>query len=674
MMTDRSVTVEAQWALYGKATEDAGYRVLACSTPGPQRLSSADFADAIGRFNPGTPEKLPQVTVSYVPPRPPGGGYLALALHDYAEPGRHGVPDNLGRSVAFTNYFCLPYEPLAEASVGYHDLYQALRAERLLARSGQPLRVTVTPPSLLTPAVEVLPARVAALLLMGRPVCVLGAQETTVAERLTFVDAVMALLPYGFRAKMTAATWTRATHRNHRFRLFFSGTQRDTEQPDHVIYWGRPEETAISPDDDYSYWYQGWLSTEPVARMRYVLSSLTQPRSLASKDDVLEALDAIDVPRPSSRGTRLIRKRVLEPAPEQQGTAPLRNAETLWNAETLRSAEALGEPGGGQFLLDCALHMEKPSPRELGAAIRRLKKVAKAGVSSAQRDHYREIVKEHRLFRHDEALGTSEAVLREVLLRVAFNPPLSYEDYCLIEDGTGNGTLDPDLLRLIERTGLADNRVKAITYRQLPRGAAEEKLSKWYSSKEVNAPGLFDVLALEVKHPRHTRLLCDVTVDYLTKTPEHHKPKQIDRALRQHSYLARRLQDSLAGQDQYQVNVLGLFLRAAYPDGLTRSDIYHVMIGTREPPTLTFLVAVLLMLTDPADAPLARELYMFNSLSAMNLESATGRELEDLFLSSRLAPGARPPEGSPSRLHRPPPPRPSPSRPSWAEASRPGPG
>ena len=78
--------------------------------------------------------------------------------------------------------------------------------------------------------------RVAPLLLTGRPVCVLGAEGTSHLERLEFIDTVMGLLPYGFRSRMTAATWTRATNRNHRFRLYFSSAPR-ADEPDQVVIW-----------------------------------------------------------------------------------------------------------------------------------------------------------------------------------------------------------------------------------------------------------------------------------------------------------------------------------------------------------------------------------------------------------------------------------------------------
>ena len=115
-MTGHSVTVDAQWALYGRTADRTGNSVL---TRSELNLSTANFAEAIERFSPGTPEELPQVTVSYASQS--GGSYVALAIHNYIKSGQYGGTDNLGRQIPFTSYFCMPYEPLAEASVGYYD-------------------------------------------------------------------------------------------------------------------------------------------------------------------------------------------------------------------------------------------------------------------------------------------------------------------------------------------------------------------------------------------------------------------------------------------------------------------------------------------------------------------------------------------------------------------------
>jgi hypothetical protein len=265
-MTGAGTVVDVQWALYGKATGTSGDGVLACSTGD---LAMGNFADAISRFQLGALHRLPQVSVSYAQPVKPGRGYLALAIHKPADQGQVALGED-GRPVAYTNYFCLPYGPLAAGGVTYQAMHEALRDLRLPTVNGATLRVPIAgrpwPPAVIDP----LAMRVAALLLTGRSVCVLRAQHVPVSGRLGFIDTVMGLLPYGFRAKMTAATWTRATYRDHHFRLFFSDAPRGSERPDHVVTWDHPETAVITPEDGAAHEYLAWLEDtliEPMARL-----------------------------------------------------------------------------------------------------------------------------------------------------------------------------------------------------------------------------------------------------------------------------------------------------------------------------------------------------------------------------------------------------------------------
>ncbi|HEX5303633.1 MAG TPA: hypothetical protein VFW50_42240 [Streptosporangiaceae bacterium] len=253
-MTEGLVQLDAQWALNGKDADGEDYHILACST-GP--LSRANFVDAISRFQLGAVAELPQVSVSYARLRDrSGAGYLALAIDELAVGGQRLKNDRHGRPITYTSYFCLPYRPLAERAISYHGLYEALRGVTLPQTSGPPLRVTLHAPAARSLVIDPLAMRVASLLLTGQPVCVLGAERTSIAERLGFIDAVMAVLPYGLRAGMTAATWTRATHRAHLFRLFFSSAPRLSSQPDHQVSWGEPDQVVIPPGpaSDYLDW------------------------------------------------------------------------------------------------------------------------------------------------------------------------------------------------------------------------------------------------------------------------------------------------------------------------------------------------------------------------------------------------------------------------------------
>jgi ribosomal protein L34 len=230
-MTGKPVVVHAQWALHGQPPGTDGQRVLACSTGD---LSAANFTDAIGRFQLGQLDNLPQVSVSYLlPAGQPDGSYLALTIHRKTD----------------TRYFCVPYRPLAAGAVTYHAMYQAVRGIPLPQDDRRPLRVEISRGAH-GPTLDPLAMRVAALLLTGTPVCVLNAEDTTVDDRLAFIDWVMALLPYGFRSRMAAATWTRPTFRDHKFRLCFSAAPR---QGDHAVHWGEPDRAVLpeGPVRDY---------------------------------------------------------------------------------------------------------------------------------------------------------------------------------------------------------------------------------------------------------------------------------------------------------------------------------------------------------------------------------------------------------------------------------------
>ena len=79
-MTSGTIPVRVEWALEGKQPDGEDYRILASSTG---ELNSANFADALSRFQLGELTTLPQVSVSYARlADQPGVGYLALAIDD----------------------------------------------------------------------------------------------------------------------------------------------------------------------------------------------------------------------------------------------------------------------------------------------------------------------------------------------------------------------------------------------------------------------------------------------------------------------------------------------------------------------------------------------------------------------------------------------------------------
>lgn len=657
-MTGRNViSVDVQWALQGKTLGRQGYRVLACSAG---NLTMANFEEAIGRFSLGTPEGLPQVTISYLTAgsAPERLYYIALAIHKLAseaktDGGQLTERDDDGRAVVVTNYCCVPYQPLAERTVPYRAMYEAFEATPLHTENGLSFQVELPKRPARTRVIDDLAIRAAALLLTGRPVCVLGARDTSVAERLDFIDTVMSLIPYGFRTRMTAATWTRATNENHRFKLFFSGAPRDAAPPDHLVYWGQPERTRLSPaEHDFAFEYGEWLADE-VGRPTSLLSSLTHPRSFSRKE-ILEALDDIGFRQPDPRELERHRRRQDEVARRDDGE-PAGKHESELVRKKLGIIPPIGMQGkfdGEQILIDCARHLSAPDSRQLEIAISRLESAAKAPrVTDEQQGRYREIIREHRLFRHNpaqhsyeagKARGDQEYRLRKALLKLAFGfpiVPLSYAGYCLVEDSLDQHSPDLGLLRIFDEAQVPDPVVKAIVCRQLPEKEAESKLLQWFST-DVDGVTLLNLLAGDWKRPQHARLFCDVTLDYLGRMDQHYKSADIQKKLRDHSFLAGRLRDLQVGHDQYQISVLMRLLKAAYPTGLNRQDIYSIMVGNTDPPTPALLAAVLLMLPGPGeDADLARENYAFSTVLTMRLNTETSRKLQQLLWSPRPSAG-----------------------------------
>ncbi len=597
-MTEKTNPVDVEWALQGKTLGRAGARVLACSSG---TLSMENFTELIGRFSLGTPDKLPQVSVSYLASGSGPGRvyYLGMASHKWAadvqtDGGELLERDDDSRPVAVTTYFCVPYQPLADAAVSYQAMYQEFDNVRLGPASGPPLQVKF-PVRTGLPDINAL-AMQSARLLTGRPVCVLGAESATVAERLEFIGAVSALLPYGFRTRLTAATWVRPTHRDHRFRLFFSAAKRDADPPDDVVYWGDPERTALTLSDDLAHAYDRHLA-DTVGQLE-VLAGLTTPRSFNS-EDVLESLDDIGV---------------LHPEPdEREPEEPASRRPAL--SRTQRGAKRID---GEQILRDCASCIQTLHLPNLNTAITRLKARAKSRISLEERYRYQKIIEEEHLFRHDEALGDFETKLRDALLKIAFTPPLSYPDYCLIEDSLGAESPDPVLLRMIAGMGMSDMRIRAVVYAQLPTEERKRKLDDWCTSAQVTAVDLINVVAGIWQRPHHAFYASIITADFMRWRSS--DPALIREVLQQHCYLVRLLQTAGDGHDNTQVYVLSWFLKAAYPDGLSETDIQQILIENAQPPSPALLAAVLLRLERPREAQLAREAYAVRAIQVMNLK------------------------------------------------------
>jgi hypothetical protein len=234
------VTLRAGWALWGKRPGGRqDYSVLGCS---PAPFNRAEFEAIITRFAVGSPDvtvtgagALPWVTLSWV--GVDSDPQLGISVTDQT-----GQLDGFGRPTTQRAYFCFPYAQLARTPVSYCDLYDAIarQAPALRAVDGPMIELTVPVLSSdrLADAVrragEQTVTATAALLLSG-PVDMVQAEGTSLRDRLEFIDVVASLLPYGYRARFSGATWSDPGTK-HRVRLVFAARPRDDTA---VVPWQR---------------------------------------------------------------------------------------------------------------------------------------------------------------------------------------------------------------------------------------------------------------------------------------------------------------------------------------------------------------------------------------------------------------------------------------------------
>lgn len=228
-MTGREIGFE--WALEGKrpgAHHD--YELLSWSD---DRLGPEVFEEVRSRYAMGLSADLPQVTIAVAATkeRERVSRHIVLAVQKWS-----GHRDATNRKIVHTHWFYVPYQELAAHQVSYEALYHALANLPVTPSPPLTVRVPELDPTALGPGPDARCA--AALLLTGRPVCVVGADRVPMIERLRFLDTVAALLPYGMRSRLTAATWTSSTAR-HKIRLSFA---RHAPENAHEVRWGHGAE------------------------------------------------------------------------------------------------------------------------------------------------------------------------------------------------------------------------------------------------------------------------------------------------------------------------------------------------------------------------------------------------------------------------------------------------
>jgi hypothetical protein len=289
--------MDVRWAVRGKVPgQFDDYKILEDDSGGERQSEYAVLVKQLVTSNPRDPQvaeldRLPWVTVGVV--EATGGAWrTALVISEWPE---QEVRDHTGRIAFVSRYFDVDWAEQFQRKVTYVDLFDALVEQRPAGRTG--LRCEPAPPDLRAVAatIDAFGARwlasAAAALLEG-PVMLRPDQGLdTLRERLACLDAVAALLPYGYRATLTASSWT-PNDSEHAIRLAFSDRpvagRRLLRRDQQVVELIAPEARNYA---DRLVRQLDRLGTEPV--LRHLWADDTSC-NLDSADRALESLAALD--------------------------------------------------------------------------------------------------------------------------------------------------------------------------------------------------------------------------------------------------------------------------------------------------------------------------------------------------------------------------------------------
>lgn len=568
--------LQAEWAIWGKAPGARDYGVLSCTE---SRFSRDQFGQIFTRFSPGTPQELPQVSFSWA-----GGGseaHLGVAIQEWS-----GHQDVGGREVATTYYFAFPFEQVGAWMVSYESLYDSLTGEDLYRRphpAGAPLDVQVragldveaitagaTPPALAS----------AALLLTGDPVCVTHAEAVPLRERLRFLDASAALLPFGFRSRLTASTWTNSSSR-HEIKLSFATDPRGDAR---VVNWQEWEEPPASSDALVWKYYTLLRNCDDLPALIRTLAADTQQRDFTERrlHEVPSAAVAVR--------TRARRDR-YDPA-------------ALSVAELIETALRQAREGDAELLWDT------------------LDNLRKRDIDPSEQDDYREIACRQGLFSAHFAVGerlTAELVL--TLVAIGYEFPLTLASaFKIVEDA---GRLTQMLLRILLGA---------------PAGAPAAPLILTQAANGEAYGGVLVNLStddlMDAAYPM-AFVAPDITADILGEIIERGgraRRAEVAEALVRHGQLADSVEVVYQESQQYQFEAHRGLLAAAYGEPLAASDVARILAGMAPHQLSRGLFSALAVLGGPGTGEAITQ-WLYDSFCCPGMDAATRKRVKESLVS-----------------------------------------
>ena len=229
---------EYQLAIKTKRSGDtADYRVVA-HTEG--QLASEDFEALFKLFSVGTMNSEPKNPGEGAPWITLGGHRVRDVLYSVAilEDWTDRMDGHNDRPISASCCVCAPYKVLADGRVDFSTVVNQIPSESALLKAaegksggGVVLEASAERWRRIVAGIEgykfELCAAVAALL-VETPVAVVKGGGVPVEERVRYLDAVAALLPYGVRASLSVSTWMMSASSEH-IRLGFSTGARPNQ-------------------------------------------------------------------------------------------------------------------------------------------------------------------------------------------------------------------------------------------------------------------------------------------------------------------------------------------------------------------------------------------------------------------------------------------------------------
>ncbi|MFD0899798.1 hypothetical protein [Actinomadura sediminis] len=551
-MSDR-IQVVPEWALWGKEPNGLSYRVLRCSNG---RLNSADFTQIMQHHSTGTHNHLPQVTLNWARDRAKNEQYIGLAVQRWAQ-----ERDHTGRKIAITRYCALPYSQLRGA-VSYETIYHALSDwEPPADDAPAAVELPALSPEALAPRVDEYALGVAGLLLTLDPVHIVPSGKIpTYLERLRFLDVVAALLPYGLRTRLSAATWVSSTSQN-RIRLAFTAHAGEDAQ---AVRWGATPSFA-DKWNTVAHRYADLLgdnagTEERAADLIRGLAARREPMSFTA-DDARRSLELLNA---QVRGPG-------RPAGTTQGDG----------ADFVAAMEAL------HACRHAVAHVDRPT---FISAVARLRQVQDAGFGADERRRLWETAVAAGLpclpssTRDDPEL----AELYEACLRLGHGPSLDLENVYRIENDLGVD-LPLQLLQVMARLAVGDEPTRLAVAIRLGRDVMS-------LARRVDANAL---VRLAVSEEREDVL--EVVLAELCRRSRDGHATPVAHALATHGYLAQPVERFYPGVNE-QAGALRELLAAVFGGRLNRDQFAGIVRGGGPNSPRPALILAALSLYQGADA------------------------------------------------------------------------